>query len=125
MTIAAASPAIRSPLFRGGGRIDFVTSPVPEPGPGEVLLRVRANAACGSDRPLFNEGAAVTPGHEVVGEVAATGPGVALPAGALVAVYLMDYCGRCRSCRVGATNQCLSKRADVGFTVPGGTGPSS
>jgi len=35
----------------------------------------------------------------------------------------MDYCGRCRSCRAGHTNQCLAKRNDMGFTADGGYGP--
>ena len=123
MPSATLPAAIRTPRFAGGGRIAFAEVPLAEPGPGEVLLRVRANAACGSDRPLFHAGAAVTPGHEVVGEIAATGAGVALAHGALAVVFLMDFCGRCRSCRLGATNQCLAKRADVGFTVDGGYGP--
>ena len=38
-------------------------------------------------------------------------------------VFLMDYCGECRSCRIGFTNQCLAKRADMGFTHDGGYGP--
>ena len=37
-------------------------------------------------------------------------------------VYLMDYCGECRSCRLGFTNQCMAKRADMGFTHDGGYG---
>ena len=35
----------------------------------------------------------------------------------------MDYCGQCRSCKLGHTNQCLNKRADMGFTADGGYGP--
>ena len=35
----------------------------------------------------------------------------------------MDYCGQCRSCRAGHTNQCLAKRNDMGFTADGGYGP--
>ncbi len=123
-TARSAIPAtVHTPRFHGSGRIELTEVSLPEPGPGEVLLRVRANAACGSDRPLFHSGATVTPGHEVVGDIAATGPGVTLAIGAQVVVFLMDFCGRCRSCRVGATNQCLNKRADVGFTVDGGYGP--
>ncbi len=44
--------AVRTPRFRGGGEVEWVERAVPRPGPGEVLLRVRANAACGSDRPM-------------------------------------------------------------------------
>ena len=123
MTTAMIPATIRTPRFCGNGTIEMRKQVLPEPGPGEVLLRVRANAACGSDRPLFLSGATVTPGHEVVGEIAALGPGTSLDMGALAAVFLMDFCGRCRSCLLGATNQCLAKRADVGFTVDGGYGP--
>ncbi|BDZ49735.1 hypothetical protein GCM10025867_19760 [Frondihabitans sucicola] len=38
-------------------------------------------------------------------------------------MFLMDYCGVCRSCRLGATNQCLDKRADMGIADDGGYGP--
>jgi len=38
-------------------------------------------------------------------------------------VYLMDFCGACRSCRLGATNQCSAKRADMGIADDGGLGP--
>ena len=53
----------------------------------------------------------------------ATGEGTHTFAGARGAVFLMDYCGRCRSCRAGHTNQCLAKRNDMGFTADGGYGP--
>ena len=35
----------------------------------------------------------------------------------------MDFCGECRNCRLGCTNQCLAKRADYGFSHDGGYGP--
>jgi threonine dehydrogenase-like Zn-dependent dehydrogenase len=38
-------------------------------------------------------------------------------------VFLMDFCGECRSCQLGLTNQCLAKRADYGFSHDGGYGP--
>ncbi len=73
------------------GRLDVRTRefavkevPVPRPGPGEVLIRVRAAGICLSDvhliegslSPLFLDGPEVTLGHEVAGTVAALGPGV-------------------------------------------------
>ena len=45
------------------------------------------------------------------------------PAGTPGVVFLMDFCGECRSCRLGLTNQCLAKRADMGFNQDGGYGP--
>lgn len=96
---------------------------MPEPGPGELLLRVGANALCGTDRLQYEGGASVTPGHEAAGTVVAAGSGTATPVGRAGAVYLMDYCGACRSCRGGHTNQCIAKRCDYGFTVDGGYAP--
>lgn len=112
----------RVPRFLGGGRIGSQERPVPDPGAGELLLRVRANALCGTDREQLQDGSAITPGHEAAGEVVLAGPGTSTPVGTRGVVFLMDYCGECRSCRVGATNQCLAKRADMGFTHDGGLG---
>jgi threonine 3-dehydrogenase len=38
-------------------------------------------------------------------------------------IYLMDFCGECRDCALGFTNQCANKRGDVGFNRDGGYGP--
>src|ERR1700738_4084050 len=98
-----------APHFRGGGRIEFGDRAVPSPGPGQLLLQGRANAVRGTDREQYYQGSGVIPGHETAGEVVAAGPGTATPAGTAGVVFLMDYCGRCRSCRLGHTNQCLEK----------------
>lgn len=113
----------KAPTFRGEGEILFVDREYRDPGPGELLLRVRANAICGTDREQFYAGSGVVPGHEAAGTVALSGPGTAIPAGTTGVVYLMDYCGLCRSCKLGHTNQCLHKRADMGFSHDGGYGP--
>ena len=113
----------RAPHFRGGGLIEFEDRRIPDPATGQLLLRVRANAICGTDRAQYEQGSAVTPGHETAGEVVAAGHGTVTPPGTVGVVFLMDYCGRCRSCRLGLTNQCLDKRADMGFTADGGYGP--
>jgi threonine dehydrogenase-like Zn-dependent dehydrogenase len=112
-----------APRFLGDGKIIFEERPVPSPGPGQLLLEVRANAICGTDRGQYFEGSAVTPGHEAAGVVVAAGRGTSVREGTPGVVFLMDYCGQCRSCRLGYTNQCLAKRADMGFTHDGGYGP--
>src|ERR1700722_19937848 len=112
----------RVPHFVGNKEINFEEKAVPEPGPGQLLLRVRANALCGSERPQFFDGTPVTPGHEAVGTVVAAGPGTHTPVGTAGVVFLMDFCGECRSCRLGFTNQCLQKRGDMGFNRDGGYG---
>lgn len=117
------SPRALAPHFRGQGVIEFHERAVPEPGHGQLLLRVLANAICGTDRAQYHEGSAVIPGHETAGQVVVAGPGTQTSPGTVGVVFLMDYCGRCRSCRGGHTNQCLDKRADMGFTADGGYGP--
>jgi len=118
--MARIAPA---PWFLGDGRIEFRDREYRDPGQGELLLRVEANAICGTDRAQYREGSAVIPGHEAAGSVVAAGPGTSTPVGARGAVFLMGFCGQCRGCRTGHTNQCEAKRNDMGFTADGGYGP--
>lgn len=113
----------RAPVFVGQRRIEWRDWAVPFPGPGELLLRCRANALCGTDLGQYRGGSAVVPGHEAAGEVVAVGEGASVAAGSLGVAYLMVYCGRCRSCRLGHTNVCLDKGGDLGFTRDGGLAP--
>lgn len=118
MTIVAPAPA-----FLGGGRIEFREHEYRDPAEGELRIRIVANAICGTDRHEYLDGSPIVPGHEAAGVVESAGPGTSTPVGARGAIYLMDFCGACRSCRVGATNQCSAKRQDVGQTSDGGYGP--
>ena len=120
--LKAIPEVMLAPKFEGGGIISFHEKDVPVPGPGQLLLQVGANALCGSERGQFYDGSEVTPGHEGAGIVAAAGAGTTTPAGTAGAVFLMDFCGECRSCALGFTNQCSWKRADYGFNVDGGFG---
>ena len=110
------------PRFVGNGVISFHEKEVPVPGAGQLLLQVGANALCGSERGQFYRGSAVTPGHEGAGIVVAAGPETSTPVGTPGVVFLMDFCGQCRSCLLGFTNQCLRKRGDYGFNRDGGFG---
>jgi propanol-preferring alcohol dehydrogenase len=91
--------------------------PVPEPGPGEVLVRVSACGVCRTDLHLA-EGdlaprrAGVVPGHEVVGVVDRLGPGASrFRVGERVGVaWLRHTCGVCRFCRRGDENLCIAPR---------------
>ncbi|MDF2440481.1 MAG: hypothetical protein JWN98_1465 [Abditibacteriota bacterium] len=114
---------MRVPLFVGQGRIEWGEKPVPVPGPGQLLLRVGANSLCGSERGQWQYGSSVTPGHDAAGTVVAAGPQTTTPPGTHGVVFLMDFCGACRSCRLGFTNQCAHKRADMGFNRDGGYAP--
>ena len=111
------------PKFLGEGEIDFVPKLVREPGRGQLLIGVKANALCGSERGQFFDGSGVTPGHEAAGVVVDAGPETGTAAGTRGVIYLMDFCGECRSCALGFTNQCMNKRGDVGFNKDGGYGP--
>ena len=110
--------------------------PTPDPGPGEVLVRIGGAGACHSDLHLmrdFDAGALpfdppFTLGHENAGWVEAVGPGVGgLEPGLPVAVYGAWGCGRCQRCRVGSENYCVdqSRRpvAGGGLGTDGGMAP--
>lgn len=86
------------------------------------MLRVHANALCGSERGQFWHGTETTPGHEAAGTVVAAGAGTKTAVGTPGGVFLMDFCGECRNCKAGYTNQCLAKRGDMGFNRDGGYG---
>ena len=97
----------------------------PQPGPGEVLLKVRYCGICGSDVHLLSRGIflrGAIPGHEVSAEVAALGPEVnGWRPGDLVATAGGGKCGQCEYCRAGKPNLC--ERPKEGFGLgrrPGG-----
>jgi alcohol dehydrogenase, propanol-preferring len=93
---------------------EFREVPVPEPGPGEVLVKVGGAGACHSDLHLMQAPAPPRPtklpftlGHENAGWVEKLGPGTAgLAPGEPVIVYGPWGCGRCRNCRMGKENYC-------------------
>jgi threonine dehydrogenase-like Zn-dependent dehydrogenase len=113
---------VLAPRFVGGGQIGTWEREVPQPGRGQLLIQVRANAICGTDREQYMLGSTAVPGHEAAGIVVRAGEGASIAVGTPGVVFLMDFCGSCRSCLAGATNQCLAKRADMGFTHDGGYG---
>lgn len=97
---------------------------IPRPSPGEVRLAVRATGLCGTDVHLhqgeFGPVYPLTPGHEVVGEIAELGDGVTtLTTGQIVAVDNMVPCGSCPSCQRAQPGFCHFMRA-FGHTAPGG-----
>jgi propanol-preferring alcohol dehydrogenase len=107
------------------GQAEMADVAEPQPGPGEVLLRVLAAGVCRTDLSLLRNGGAelpVTLGHEIAGEVVARGPGVDEPAiGMPVAVYELIGCGRCPACARGEDNLCREGSPQVpGITRDGG-----
>ncbi|HSO69686.1 MAG TPA: zinc-dependent alcohol dehydrogenase family protein [Arachnia sp.] len=105
----------------------LVDLPDPEPGPGQVLVRVEACGVCRtdlhlSDGDLAPRRPATVPGHEVVGVVEARGPRAErFEVGDRLGIaWLRGTCGRCRWCRAGRENLCPDARftgwdADGGF----------
>ncbi|MCX7960781.1 MAG: zinc-dependent alcohol dehydrogenase family protein [Burkholderiales bacterium] len=99
---------------------------VPEPGPGEVLVRVRACGVCRTDLHIADGELApprlpLVPGHEIVGEVLACGAGAErFRAGDRVGIpWLGASCGGCEYCRIGRENLCERARF-TGFHIDGG-----
>jgi propanol-preferring alcohol dehydrogenase len=98
--------------------------PVPEPGPGQILVKVGGAGACHSDLHLIHEfdtglvpfDPPFTLGHENAGWVEATGVGVAgLDVGQPVAVYGPWGCGTCARCLRGMENYCARQAERASF----------
>ncbi|MBP2561429.1 L-idonate 5-dehydrogenase [Neorhizobium galegae] len=95
-------------------RVETLISP--DPGPGEVLLRMAAGGICGSDLHYYQDGGfgpvrvrePIIAGHEASGFVEALGAGVSgLELGQLVAVNPSQPCGNCQYCRIDQPIHCL------------------
>jgi len=101
--------------------------PVPEPGPGQVLVRVAASGVCHTDLHAADGDWPVKPklpfipGHEGVGHVAAVGAGViSLSEGDRVGVpWLHSACGECEYCLTGRETLCPNQQ-NTGYSVDGG-----
>ena len=108
-----------------GGSLQATRRPVPRPGPGEVLIRVRASGLCSTDlhllsgrQPLGDLPRIV--GHELAGDVVELGNGVAhWRQGDRVTAAIDVTCGRCRHCLAGETQLCRSMKR-IGFERDGG-----
>jgi L-idonate 5-dehydrogenase len=96
-----------------------IDAPTPEPGPGEVLVKLGAAGICGSDMHYYFHGGVgsfrirepLTPGHEASGVVAGVGAGVTrVRAGDRIAINPSRPCGRCAACRDGRENLCTDMR---------------
>ncbi len=113
-------------LHKPGAGLTCETRPVPEPGPGEVLIRVHACGVCRTDLHVVDGDLApvrdaIVPGHETVGTVVATGEGVErLAEGERVGVPWLGWtCGACAFCRSGRENLCDQARF-TGYHIDGG-----
>src|SRR6267142_2449831 len=132
-TTTARGPPMRGIVFTGNRQLELRDFPDPTPGPGEVVLEIKASGMCGSDLKFYradgNEtaslglggsGKKVIAGHEPCGVIAAVGPGVSETEGR-VGQRVMNHhytgCGHCKHCRVGWSQLCKAS-----ITVFGATG---
>ncbi|MGE5640528.1 MAG: zinc-dependent alcohol dehydrogenase family protein [Clostridia bacterium] len=128
---------MRGAVFLGDRKVELRTFPDPTPGPGEVVIEMKASGMCGSDlkfyRPPPGEaqkalglGSQAEPfiaGHEPCGVVVARGPGVSekeAPIGQRVMDHHYAGCGTCPHCRVGWSQLCRKGITVYGVTAHGG-----
>ena len=108
----SAPAMMRAALLSGPKTIEVVSIPKPDPGFGQVLIQVEANAICGSDlkayRGHYARGSFPTVlGHEFVGTVVGRADDVTgLSVGTRVCVEPNIRCGSCEYCQAGLTNMC-------------------
>lgn len=115
---------MRQAVMCAPGQIELREVPAPDPGAGEVLLRIRRIGVCGSDIHVWHgkhpfTSYPVVQGHEFSATVEKVGPGVSdLQTGTTVTVRPQLVCGQCAPCRRGDYNICNSLRVQ-GFQAPG------
>ena len=109
----------------GVGHVELREVQEPTPGPGQVLIAVKAAGICGTDLHIWHDEFPTTPpvvmGHEVAGEVVAVGTDVAKvrPGDVVTSETYFHLCGACRYCRSGRPNLCPERRS-IGSAVDGG-----
>ena len=104
---------MKSARLHGVGDLRVADEPVPEPGPGESLVRVTAVGICGSDLHWWDEGSIgdagldrpLVPGHEMAGVISG-----GARRGERVAIDPAIACGTCQPCRAGWRNLCVRIR---------------
>lgn len=113
-------------LDQPGQALRLVERPIPQPGPGQLLIRVAACGVCRTDLhvvdgELTEPHLPLVPGHEIVGRVAVAGAGAeSFAIGQRVGVPWLGWtCGICVYCRTGRENLCSAARF-TGYTLDGG-----
>src|SRR5438046_3615982 len=128
---------MKGAVFLGDRKIEVRNFPDPTPGPGEVVIEMKASGMCGSDLKFYRSppGAAQAAlglggnadpfiaGHEPCGVIVARGHGVSereAPIGQRVMDHHYAGCGTCAHCRVGWSQLCRAGITVYGATAPGG-----
>ena len=114
------SESMRGAYLPGNSTAELREATIPEPGHGEVLLRMKASTICGSDiRCIYHEHLGKGPegyqgviaGHEPSGQIVRVGPGCRrYQADDRVIVYHISGCGLCNDCRRGYMISCTSEK---------------
>jgi len=118
-------------ILPGNRKVEFREYPVPQPGPRQALLKMKASSICGSDiRAIYREHLGKGPegyqnviaGHEPSGQIVKLGRGARrFKEGDRVSVYHISGCGVCHDCRMGYQISCTSPlRAAYGWQRDGG-----
>lgn len=125
-------PTMKGVVLPGNKQLEIREFPVPEPGHGQVLVRMKASSLCGSDlRAIYRPAQqgtgpeayrGVIAGHEPCGQIEKVGPGVKrFKEGDRVVVYHIAGCGVCHDCRTGWMISCTGEsRAAYGWQRDGG-----
>lgn len=111
---AAQTPAVttmKANVFRGPGQFGLADKPIPRPGYGEAVIRVRLTTICGTDIHIVKGEYPVAPGltigHEAVGLIHELGPGLTgYHIGQRVLMGAITPCGQCEPCLGGHRSQC-------------------
>jgi threonine dehydrogenase-like Zn-dependent dehydrogenase len=128
---------MRGAVFLGNRKVEVRDFADPTPGPGEVVIQIKASGMCGSDLKFYRSapgeaqaalglGNLQEPfigGHEPCGVVAARGPGVSekeAPVGQRVMDHHYAGCGVCKHCRIGWSQLCRAGITVYGVTAHGG-----
>src|SRR5213083_154389 len=128
---------MRGAVFLGNRKVELRSFPDPTPGPGEVVIEMKASGMCGSDLKFYRSppgaaqaalglGGSADPfiaGHEPCGVVVARGLGVSereAPIGQRVMDHHYAGCGVCQHCRVGWSQLCREGIVVYGVTANGG-----
>lgn len=116
---------MRAAFYQGSRTFTTGQAPVPKPGPGEALLRVRRVGICGTDLHIFQghldhrvpKGGVI--GHEVLAEVVEAPAGSGVVRGDRVVFEPLWFCGTCRACAMGAPYLCYALKI-IGVELAGG-----
>lgn len=122
MTAAAQPTTMRAAVIDGPGRLSVRTLDRPDPGPGEVVVRIEYCGICGSDLHGVLDGwvaPGTVEGHEWSGTIVAVGSGVTEWAEGDLVVGGPPWCGECQWCRAGRPALCVAdplRNATIGHT---------